>query len=134
MKALLLCALCVLCGCHINPGYDESIPEQRGQRAYHVHVEVSDPGCHIEVNEQLVATLAEKTGEITVWAHDDGNIHEKYLLIVANPVKPGQHQQRKIFFEHAAVPRSLYFDLNLVPPPPDTGNKNVNINANFNHR
>ena len=136
MKTLLLCVLCVLCGCVSNPGFDESIPEWHGKRAYHVRVEVSDPGCHIEVNGQLATTLTNTVGEILVWAHTDGNIHDKYLLVVANPVKPGQHQQRKIFRDGDGVPHSLYFDLNLVPGSlPDLfGNKNVNINVNSNEK
>jgi hypothetical protein len=41
---------------------------------------------------------------------------------VANPVKPGQHQQVKEFInigeERLAIPHKIYFNLDLVPVKP----------------
>jgi hypothetical protein len=90
---------------------------------YRVGVEVSDPGCRIEVNEELVATLTNTTvGEIILWGYRDGRFRENQSVrIVANPVKSGQHQQVKTFYnqrEREHIPHKMYFDLNLEPVKP----------------
>ena len=151
MKTVLsvACVFFILCGCETGPvsklfppepntaenrrdWWDRSLGQRDGRRGYRVPVEVSDAGCHIEINDELVATLTNRVGEIIVWAHDDGQIHESRLVIVANPVLPGQFQQRKVFLEHDRVPRRLYFDLRLAAPTNGPGPQNVNINANIN--
>jgi hypothetical protein len=121
---------------HLDPTrrdwWDRSIRPHDGLHAYHVQVEISDPGSRIEINDEHVGTLTNTLGEIIVWGDNIGRWRKSENVIIANPVRPGQHQQRKIFHRDEDIPRRLYFDLKLVPPPapPDSGNKNVNINVN----
>ena len=102
--------------------YDRGLGNRDGYRGYRVAVEVSDPGCRIEVNEEHIATITDKVGEIILWGDSDGRFRGNQITrIVANPVKPGQHQQSKIFSssaERTPVPHRLYFDLNLQPTKP----------------
>ncbi len=110
----------------VNPNardwYDRALGNREGYRGYRVAVEVSDPGCRIEVNGEHVATITNKVGEIILWADADGKFRGNQVTrIVANPVKPGQHQQSKVFAsvrDRVSVPHQLYFDLNLEPTKP----------------
>ena len=138
MKPLVLLALLtLLCGCETanlfsrdpnapkppaDPNrrdwYDRSLGERDGLRGYRVVVEVSDPGCRIEVNGEHVATLTNTLGEIILWGEPDGRFRpRRFANIIANPVHPGQHQQAKYFpaGDDRMIPRRLYFDLKLEP-------------------
>ena len=132
MKIISFFALVCICvvGCEssapLDPNardwYDRGLGNRDGYRGYHVAVEVSDPGCRIEVNGEHIATLTNTIGEIILWGDSDGRFRgDQVVKIVANPVKPGQHQQSKIFSsinDRVPVPRRLYFDLNLEPAKP----------------
>lgn len=111
--------------------WDRSIRPHDGLHAYRVQVEASDAGTRIEVNDEMVGTLTNTTDEIIVWGDNIGRWRQA-SVVVANPVRAGQHQQRKFFAREENIPRRVYFDLNLVTPPTpaDSGNKNVNINVN----
>ena len=122
---LLLLGLFCLVGCHSgkvanrddNNWYDPTLGNRDRCWGYRVAVEVSDPGCRIELNGELVATLTNTVGEIVLWGARDGKFRGKQTVrIVANPVKAGQNQQTKTFYnirERERIPRRLYFDLNL---------------------
>jgi len=123
-------ALFFLVGCEspapLDPNsrdwYDRGLGERDGFRGYRVSVEISDPGCRIEVNGEHVATITNTVGEIILWGDPDGKFRgDQVVRIMANPVKPGQHQQSKVFSsldERVPVPRRLYFDLNLEATKP----------------
>jgi hypothetical protein len=97
--------------------YDRALGKRDNCWGYRVVVEVSDPGCRIEINKEHVATLTNTVGEIILWGYSDGRFRKNQVVrIVANPVRPGQNQQTKTFFNTAGrepIPHQIYFDLNL---------------------
>ena len=120
----------IVLGCRTRPDmpakplswYDPALGKRDKFWGYRVGVEVSDPGCRIELNGEHITTLTNTVGEIILWGHSDGKFRGKQVVrIVANPVKPGQSQQSKNFFninERERIPRNIYFDLNLEPVKP----------------
>ena len=132
LSTLALLAAALLAGCQstIAPTdptatnwYDKGLGKRGNCWGYRVAVEVTDSGCRIEVNDEHVTTLTETVGEIILWGYSDGKFREEQVVrVVANPVKPGQHQQTKVFRmvkrERARIPRRLFFDLNLEPTAP----------------
>ena len=67
--------------------WDKSIGKKGDLWPYRVQVEASDPGVKIEMNDDLVATLEGKTGEVIVWGYKDGRLRERQTVrLVAHPV------------------------------------------------
>ena len=75
------------------------------------------------MNDEHVATITNTVGEIILWGYSDGRFRkEQVVRVVANPVKPDQHQQIKVFRtiagERPKIPHRLFFELNLGPVKP----------------
>jgi hypothetical protein len=103
--------------------YDRSLGKRENCWGYRVMVEVSDPGCRIELNDEHIATITNTVGEVILWGYKDGRLRQEQVVrLVANPVKPGQNQQVKVFRtvdgERAKIPRRIFFDLNLERAKP----------------
>lgn len=69
------------------------------------------PGAHIEVDSNYVGTTP-----VTVTLEQDGLGYLSDTIVVkALPVIDGQYTQTKILHWEDPVPKTLYFQMNLVP-------------------
>jgi len=123
-NVMLIASMFLFIGCQSPPTwYDRELGKRDNYWGYRVAVEVSDPGCRIEVNNEHVATITNTVGEIILWGYSDGRFRQNQLVhILAYPVKHGQYQQSKHFYnrdrDREPIPHRIYFDLNLEPTKP----------------
>lgn len=113
---LLVTAVSMQCGCATNSGAREKGPD--GTVAYSIHVESSEPGARIEINDDNVGVTPM---DIKVFGDRDGTFHNfgsSDFVIRVHPVRQGQSVQAKIFrtggwfAQEDRIPSRLYFDLN----------------------
>lgn len=86
---------------------------------YEIEIISDPPGAKIEWNNEY---LGEAPLE-QVLTGDMGSLTS--IMVIANPVYPGQYVQHKLFTGDKPIPKRIYFNMSLIP----TGNDiNVNIN------
>ena len=104
------------CGCASSGGRERG-PD--GTVAYSVHVESSDPGARVEVNDDCVGVTPL---DVKVFGDRDGTFHNfgtSDFVIRVHPVRQGQNVQSKTFRtggwfgQEDRIPSRLFFDLNL---------------------
>jgi hypothetical protein len=104
-----------LSGCATNGGREKG---PAGTIAYFIHVESSEPGARVEVNENSIGVTPI---DIKVFGDRDGTFHnfgsQDYVIRVF-PVREGQSIQTKVFrtgnwfSQEDPIPTRLFFDLN----------------------
>lgn len=86
---------------------------------YEIEIISDPPGAKIEWNNEY---LGEAPLE-QVLTGDMGFLTS--IMVIANPVYPGQYVQHKLLTGDKPIPKRIYFNMSLIP----TGNDiNVNIN------
>ena len=84
-------------------------------------IESEPPGARIEVGGQYVGTTPLRVNIPRQNIYGSGN----NVLVVANPVTPGQQVQRKMITYDEVTPTHMFFDMNLVSVP---NSSTVNLN------
>ena len=84
-------------------------------------IESEPPGARIEIGGQYVGTTPVRVNIPRVSIHQTGN----NVVVVANPIKPGQQVQRKVIAYDETTPTHMFFDMNLVTIP---NSSTVNLN------